>query len=353
MDVLQWFKHHLADRQVVALLLLLGFIIVVFLTVGRFLTPVIASLVLAYLLEGLIQFLEKVKVPRFVAVNVVFSVFMLAFLFLLLGLAPKLYKQIGQLVQSLPKMVATWQDKLLLLPEKYPDVFTETQVNRIIDSLSTQIGRLSQNVLSVSMASVLGLIEIVVYIVLVPVVVYFFLKDKEKILVYFYRFLPDNIDLASRIWKDVNHKTARFIQGKIWETLIVWVASYLAFILLGLQYSILLSFLVGISVIVPYVGATVSTVIVLLVGFFQWGWGAHFAYLSIVLLFVLVLDANLLVPLLLSEIVNLHPLAIIIGILVFGGLWGLWGVFFAIPLATLVNAIIRAWPKMEGKKKPA
>ena len=56
------------------------------------------------------------------------------------------------------------------------------------------------------------------------------------------------------------------------------------------------------------------------------------------------LDGNLLVPLLFGEVVSLHPVAIIVAILVFGGLWGFWGVFFAIPLATLVNAILRAWP---------
>jgi putative permease len=56
------------------------------------------------------------------------------------------------------------------------------------------------------------------------------------------------------------------------------------------------------------------------------------------------LDGNVLVPLLFGEVVNLHPIAIIVAILVFGGLWGFWGVFFAIPLATLVNAVLRAWP---------
>ena len=56
------------------------------------------------------------------------------------------------------------------------------------------------------------------------------------------------------------------------------------------------------------------------------------------------LDGNVLVPLLFGEVVSLHPIAIIVAILVFGGLWGFWGVFFAIPLATLVNAVIRAWP---------
>lgn len=347
MDILRWFQHYLADRQVVALLLLLGSIVFVFLTVGRYLTPVIASLVLAYLLEGVVQFLERRKMPRFVAVNIVFTVFMLAFLYLLFGLTPKIYRQVVQLVQTLPEIVISWQERLLLLPENYPEVFTEYQVNRIMESINTQIGALSQNVLSISMASVMGLIDVLIYIVLVPVIVYFFLKDKEKIVAYFYNFLPDNIDLASKIWKEVNHKTSRFVQGKIWETLINWVASYVAFFFLGLQYSVLLSFAVGVSVIVPYVGATISSLLVLLVAYFQWGWDAHFMYIAITLMLILVLDANLLVPLLLSGIVNLHPLAIIIGILIFGGLWGLWGVFFAIPLATLINAIIRAWPSME------
>jgi len=57
------------------------------------------------------------------------------------------------------------------------------------------------------------------------------------------------------------------------------------------------------------------------------------------------LDGNLLAPLLFSEAVNLHPVAIIVAILFFGGLWGFWGIFFAIPLATVINAVVRAWPR--------
>jgi len=59
------------------------------------------------------------------------------------------------------------------------------------------------------------------------------------------------------------------------------------------------------------------------------------------------LDGNVLVPVLFSEVVSLYPVAIIIAVLVFGGIWGFWGVFFAIPLATLVNAVLRAWPREE------
>ena len=100
----------------------------------------------------------------------------------------------------------------------------------------------------------------------------------------------------------------------------------------------------GLSVVLPYIGAVVVTLPVLLIGFFQWGFGTELAILTVVYLVIQALDGNVLVPVLFSEAVKLHPVAIILSILVFGGLWGVWGVFFAIPLATLVKAIIYAWP---------
>jgi len=88
---------------------------------------------------------------------------------------------------------------------------------------------------------------------------------------------------------------------------------------MGLQYASLLGAAVGLSVVVPYIGAVAVTAPVLLIGFFQWGWGADFAYLAAAYLVIQGLDGNLLVPWLFSEAVNLHPIAIIIAILIFGG----------------------------------
>jgi putative permease len=89
---------------------------------------------------------------------------------------------------------------------------------------------------------------------------------------------------------------------------------------------------------------------VVAVGFFQWGLASEFYWLCAVYLIIQALDGNLLVPLLFSEAVNLHPVAIILAVLFFGGIWGLWGVFFAIPLATVIKAIINAWPTAEPAK---
>ena len=86
------------------------------------------------------------------------------------------------------------------------------------------------------------------------------------------------------------------------------------------------------------------TLPVAIVAFFQFGGGWDFGSIIIAYGIIQAVDGNLLVPLLFSEVVNLHPIAIIVAVLIFGGLWGFWGVFFAIPLATVVNAVLRAWP---------
>jgi putative permease len=112
---------------------------------------------------------------------------------------------------------------------------------------------------------------------------------------------------------------------------------------MDLRYSLLLGVLVGFSVLIPYIGAAVVTIPVAIVALFQFGVTPEFWYLMLVYSIIQALDGNLIVPVLFSEAVSLHPLYIIIAVLVFGGMWGFWGVFFAIPLATLVKAVITAW----------
>ena len=107
---------------------------------------------------------------------------------------------------------------------------------------------------------------------------------------------------------------------------------------------LLIAVLVGFSVLIPYIGAFVVTIPVVGVALFQFGAGTEFWSLFAVYLIIQALDGNLLVPVLFSEAVNLHPLVIILSVVIFGGLWGFWGVFFAIPLATLIKAVVHAWP---------
>ncbi len=343
--IANWFRRYFSDPQIVFLtvILLLGFAVV--LTMGDMLAPVLASIVIAYLLQGVVAFLQRHGWPRLAAVLLVYIAFMLFVALILFGIIPILSRQVTDLVQQLPSMISKGQAALMQLPERYPEVFTAEQVQEIIGSIRSEIANFGQQVLSYSMASVIGIITILVYMILVPLLVFFFLKDQELILNWFARYLPRHRRIASNVWRDVDRQISNYVRGKFWEILLVWSVSYAVFHYFNLNYAMLLAFLVGLSVIIPYIGASVVTIPVLLIAWFQWGWSNEFFWLSVSYFIIQALDGNVLVPLLFSEVVDLHPVAIIVAILVFGGLWGFWGVFFAIPLATLVQAILSAWPR--------
>ncbi len=347
-----WLKSHFDNPQVVILtvLLLLGFGVVYFF--GRMLVPLFMSLIIAYLLDGMIKPLVRRNVPRIVAVVGVFLLFMLFLLFAIFWLVPLLIRQVTQLVQQLPAMIEAAQQLLLQLPEQYPRLISEDQVQELIAGIRNEGTRLAQHILSLSMASVMGLITLLVYLFIVPFLVFFFLKDKEKILSWFGVRLPTDRWLAMRVWEEVNVQIANYVRGKSWEIIIIWACASLVLTLFQLQYSMLLGFIVGISVLIPYIGAAVATIPIAMVAYFQWGFGSEFVWVLVAYAIIQTVDGNILAPLLLSEVVNIHPVAVIAAILVFGGLWGFWGVFFAIPLATLIQAVLRAWPSLQKNPAP-
>jgi putative permease len=114
-----------------------------------------------------------------------------------------------------------------------------------------------------------------------------------------------------------------------------------------LNYSTLLGISVGLSVVIPYVGAAIVTIRVAGVGLYQFGFNSTFGYLMASYIVIQILDGNVLVPKLFAEKMKLHPFIILASVLVFGSLWGFWGVFFAIPLATLIKTIFTLWPRGE------
>jgi putative permease len=177
--------------------------------------------------------------------------------------------------------------------------------------------------------------------------VFFCLKDKTILINWFLQFMPKERNLTVKVWNEVDMQMGNYVRGKFSEIFILWFVSYITFATMDLNYAMLLAVLMGLQVIIPYIGATLVTFPVLSVAYFQWGFnGDDFMYIVIAYSIIQALDGVILVPVLFSEAVNLHAIAIIIAILFFGGLWGFWGVFFAIPLATVVKAVLTAWPRL-------
>ena len=347
-----WIQRYFSDEEAVVLAVLLFLAFTAVLTLGGMLAPVLAGMVLAYLMQGLVVTLERLRMPGGVAVGLVFALFMGLLLVFIVVVVPLLWHQLITLFNELPGMLAKWQSLLLLLPERYPHLVSDEQVLQAIEVARGEIGKFGQWALTFSLSSLPLLVNIMIYLVLVPILVFFFLKDREMIGQWVRGYLPRERALITRVAHEMNRQIANYIRGKVIEIFICGGVTYIGFVVLGLNYAALLALLVGVSVVVPYVGAVVVTVPVLLIALFQWGWSDQFIYLMAVYGIIQTLDGNVLVPLLFSEAVNLHPVAIICAVLLFGGLWGFWGVFFAIPLATLFKAVLDAWPRKEPVVAP-
>lgn len=339
-----WYQRYFTDPQAALLVVLLLVSSLVIYFMGQMLTPLIASVVIAYLLEAPVKKLEQ-RVSRLTAVIAVFILFLAFMVFLLLFLLPIISRQASQFFQEVPNMINRGQELLLRLPEQYPQVVSKESIKDIILSLSGDISNIGQSVLSVSFASIP---LIVIYLVLVPLMIFFFMKDKVMILEWMSRFLPTDRRLVTHLWEEMDSQIGNYIRGKVYEIIIVGASAYVVFKLFGLNYASLLAILVGLSVLIPYIGAATVTIPVAVVAYFQWGLSPTFTWLIVSYFVLQFLDGNVLVPILFSDAVNIHAVAIIAAILVFGGLWGFWGVFFAIPLATLVKALINVWPTSES-----
>ena len=409
MDLIKdWLKRQLSNPQIV---LLASVLLVVFLTIfflGGFLAPVLASVVIAYLLDGIIIRFQKHGVPRLVAVCGVFVLFLLSVFLLFFVVFPSLVSELDKFVRNdVPGIVTNVSNNMKGAYQKYeyfrnkrlPDFFTKqlqsskpanpSQTNtersisrplvntneiqgprslldeaqfdgvslptgekgadpssyeRITNAVETELTEIGRRALTFSISSLKNIVVYMLYLVLVPVLVFFILKDKQAILNWFARFLPSERALTRQVWEEVNVQTSNYVRGKFWEVIIVWCVTYITLKAFGLRATLLVSLFVGLSVLVPYVGATLMYIPIVILGYYQFGMSSTFVWLFIAYSIIQVLDGNVLAPVLLSEATSLHPIAIIAAILLFGGLWGFWGVFFAIPLATLVNSIIKAWP---------
>ncbi len=341
-----WFRRTFADPQVVILGLVLITGIAIIAGLGRMLAPVFASIVIAYLLEAVVARLQLLGLSRLFSVLLVFLLFLASLFFLFFGLVPMLIRQLTQLVQQLPNYITQGQELLLQLPQRYPQLISEKQIQELISNAGNELASAGQQFVTWSLTSVGTVVGLAVLLVLIPVLVFFLLKDKEQLIDWFKGYLPVERHLVSSVWADVEAQIANYVRGKAGEIVIVGAVSYVTFISLGLEYSALLATVVGFSVLIPYIGAALATFPIAFVAYFQLGWGWDFANIMIAYAIIQALDGNVLVPLLFSEALNLHPVAIIVAILVFGGLWGFWGIFFAIPLATVVQAVMKAWPRM-------
>ena len=340
-----WVNRYFSRPDAIFLISVLLVIALVLYTLAGALAPVLTGLVLAFLLQGLVGRLEKLGSPRLLAIALAMIVLIGTVATAVLLVVPLLWQQAADLLALAPTLVGMLRDGLSSLAEAFPEFITEEQILGVVNESSKELGNLSGVLLESAFSQVFSLFGLVIYLVLVPMSVFFLLKDKELLMAHLASLLPKDRPLLDAVGSQMNAQLGNYVRGKAVEILLVGTVTFITFLFFGLNYAALLGVLVGISVLIPFIGAAIVTLPVFMIAVLQFGWSLDLAWVMLAYAIIQFLDGNVLVPLLFSEAVDLHPITIIIAILAFGGLWGLWGVFFAIPLATFIKAIYAAWPR--------
>ena len=327
------------ETLVFASLLTGAFLIIFFL--GNILTPFFISIIFAYLLVGLQNRLEGLGFNSGIALALTYSFFLLLGIGFLVWLGPLVYQQVNALAEAVPGWIKLIPPIATSLAEEYPQLQT---FSNVVGEEFTVVP--DKNVILQTLSGAISTgVTLSINLILLPILVFFFLFDRKSIISSFLSVLPQERAMLQQVWVEMDDQLSNYARGKALEIVIVGSAAALIFMYFDLQYIALLSILVGFSVLIPFLGAFIVTLPVAVLGLVQFGLTFDFWLLMGVYLVLQILDGYLLVPILFSDAVKLHPVVIMLAVFVFGAMFGFWGIFFAIPIATLIKAIWNSWPE--------
>ena len=237
------------------------------------------------------------------------------------------------------------------LPATYHNLLSEDNIKEVAKYIKSQIKDWISPILTTQLAPfILDTVTILVYLIIVPIFSFYMLKDKDKLLKLSGHYLSSH-KLVSNFWGEMNRQISQYLNGKCIHIVLISIINGIAFALFGLNYALLLGIGVGLSVLIPYVGSLIITVPVIIIGLMQFGFCSFLAWLLVVYIIIQLIDSYVITPMLFSETLNLDAFSILVAIVVFGGIWGIWGVILAIPLATFVKTIIQLWPTVDKPKE--
>ena len=338
------FRRIFSNEETVMFSLIILSTLILFSLFIEVLTPFIISIVVAYLLVGLQKKIETYGVAQPVSTIIAFSVFIIIGAAMFTWLIPLLYVQLQSFVLDIPRLFNEFLNFVSTIPAAFPDLVNSDQISVFFQAVSSELSSITQNIVKSSISGIQSTITVLLYIILFPILVYFFLFDRKNIIEGCLRIIPGDRAMLSQVWSEMDIQLSNYVRGKVLEIFIVGIAAAILFASFGLNYGALLAVLVGLSVLIPYVGAFSITIPIVIIGLLQFGLGTQFYLLIGLYLLLQFLDGNLLVPIIFSEAVKLHPIVIILAVFIFGSLFGFWGVFFSIPLATFIKAVWNAWP---------
>ena len=330
-----------ARQQVTYWGIALALLLVVLWYLGPILLPFIVGAAIAYILDPIADRLQRLGLPRALATTVITLAGVLILVIAVAFLIPLLVTELNQLIRSAPEYFAALRDTL---SARFPDLVAEggivrTGLDRVGETVSARGAELAQQVLGY----VFGVVNAVVFVVVVPVVAFYLLLDWDNMVARIDDMLPrDHVARIRQIARDIDDTLASFVRGQLTVCLILGTYYSVALMLVGLQFGLVVGAVAGLVTFIPYVGALVGGGLAIGLALFQfWGDWASIGLVAAIFVSGQFFEGNILTPKLVGESVGLHPVWLLFALSAFGSIYGFVGMLVAVPMAAALGVLAR------------
>lgn len=304
------------------------------------LVPFLYGLLLAYLLDPMVNWLENRKVSRKIAIILVYVVFGLVIFVISYYALPILARDLNKILVDIPQYTNSVQQLIQDFQIGYQRVPIPEGIRTVCDQMIAEAGTKAINLTQSIMRGIVSLFSQTINFVLAPILAFYLLLEFSKLGQFCLELVPTRYrsELAE-LGQEIGLIIKRFIRGNLLVSLLIGVVAVVGLFLIGMDYPLLLGIMVGITNFIPYFGAVISAVLAVFVALLKSKWLA--LYVLGLMLVIQQLEGNIIAPKILGDSVGLHPLAIILVLLMAGELFGLVGLLVAVPVAAILKVLAR------------
>ncbi|MBN2960585.1 MAG: AI-2E family transporter [Streptococcus gordonii] len=307
--------------------------------------PVILAGLLYYLLNPLVDMMEKRKINRLVAITIVFVLITVLLIWGLAVVIPNLQAQIVSFFRNMPSYLK--QSKKIiddLLDSRLSEEF-RPQIEQVTENISSQLTTWASNfsARAVNWAShfVSAASQVIVAVIIMPFILFYLLRDGKNLKGYITQFLPKKLrEPAGQVLSDVNSQLANYVRGQITVAIIVAFMFMILFKIIGLRYGVTLAVVAGVLNLVPYLGSFLAMLPALVLGLIA----GPVMLLKVIIVFIVeqTIEGRFVSPLILGSQLSIHPITILFVLLTSGSMFGIWGVLLGIPVYASAKVVITA-----------
>lgn len=356
---MSWFFRWFLDNKAITVflvclliglnLLVLSKISFVFTPIIEFISvimlPVILAGLLYYLLNPLVDMMEKRKINRLVAITIVFVLITVLLIWGLAVVIPNLQTQIVSFFRNMPAYLK--QSKKIiddLLDSRLSEEF-RPQIEQVTDNISSQLTTWASNfsARAVNWASnfVSAASQVIVAVIIMPFILFYLLRDGKNLKGYVTQFLPKKLrEPVGQVLSEVNSQLANYVRGQITVAIIVAFMFMILFKIIGLRYGVTLAVVAGVLNLVPYLGSFLAMLPALVLGLIA----GPVMLLKVIIVFIVeqTIEGRFVSPLILGSQLSIHPITILFVLLTSGSMFGIWGVLLGIPVYASAKVVITA-----------